>query len=301
LRHHETHVHLVHGDVAGRTEVAEFHVRLVGPFAADEEAALGLQHQRRVRRLHILERLRLGGERCPQHTRERDAREDRISTPNEAPLVGHSSPPIHWFVSFNTASGSRAPCTVMREAASLISRTSASVSSTEAAPRFSSRRSSLRVPGIGTIQGFWASSQASAICAGVACLRWAMRVKRSTTAMLAARASAAKRGDILRKSVLLKLVLVSILPVRNPAPSGLNGSKPIPSSSQTASTPLCSTSRVHKEYSLWTAATGWTAWARRIVRALASDNPKCFTLPCWIISFTVPATSSMGTFGSTRC
>ena len=36
---------------------------------------------------------------------------------------------------------------------------------------FSSRRCSFVVPGIGTIHGFWASSQASAICAGVACLR----------------------------------------------------------------------------------------------------------------------------------
>ncbi len=98
--------------------------------------------------------------------------------------------------------------------------------------------------------------------------------------MLAARASAANRGEMLRKSVPLKVVLVSILPVRNPAPSGLNGTNPIPSSSQAASTPLCSTSRVHSEYSLWTAATGWTACARRIVWALASDNPKCFTLPC---------------------
>ena len=28
------------------------------------------------------------------------------------------------------------------------------------------------------------------------------------------------------------------------------------------------------EYSLWTAVTGWTACARRIVSALASDSPK---------------------------
>jgi hypothetical protein len=40
------------------------------------------------------------------------------------------------------------------------------VSSTAAAPRFSSRRFSFVVPGIGTIHGFWASSQARAICAG---------------------------------------------------------------------------------------------------------------------------------------
>ena len=39
---------------------------------------------------------------------------------------------------------------------------------------FSSRRSSFVVPGIGTIHGFWARSHASAIWAGVACLRSAI-------------------------------------------------------------------------------------------------------------------------------
>jgi hypothetical protein len=42
------------------------------------------------------------------------------------------------------------------------------------------------------------------------------------------------------------------------------------------------------EYSLCTAATGWTAWARRIVSALASDSPKWPTLPLAIRSPTVP-------------
>ena len=69
------------------------------------------------------------------------------------------------------------------------------------------RRCSLRgdasfvVPGIGTIHGFCASSQASAICAGVACFCSAIRFSRSTSAMLAARASGAKRGEMLRKSL----------------------------------------------------------------------------------------------------
>jgi len=49
-----------------------------------------------------------------------------------------------------------------------ISRRSAEVSSTFAAPTFSSRRCSFVVPGIGAIHGFCASSQASAICADVA-------------------------------------------------------------------------------------------------------------------------------------
>ncbi len=44
-----------------------------------------------------------------------------------------------------------------------------------------------------------------------------------------------------------------------------------------------------------------TACARRIVLALASDSPQCFTLPSWINAFTVSATSSIGTFGSGRC
>ena len=56
-------------------------------------------------------------------------------------------------------------------------------------------------------------------------------------------------------------------------------------------------SRYHSEYSLWSAVTGWTACARRIVCAPASDRPKCLTLPSWIRSLTAPATSSIGTFG----
>ena len=41
--------------------------------------------------------------------------------------------------------------------------------------------------------------------------------------------------------------------------------------------------------------------ARRSVWTPGSDMPKCFTLPCTISSLTAPATSSIGTFGSTRC
>src|SRR2546427_2152762 len=54
----------------------------------------------------------------------------------------------------------------MCDAALSISRRSSAVSLTATAPMFSSRRESFVVPGIGTIHGFWASSQASAICAG---------------------------------------------------------------------------------------------------------------------------------------
>ena len=48
--------------------------------------------------------------------------------------------------------------------------------------KFSSRRESFVVPGMGTIQGFFASSQASAICAGVALFFSANTVITSTNA-----------------------------------------------------------------------------------------------------------------------
>ena len=41
--------------------------------------------------------------------------------------------------------------------------------------------------------------------------------------------------------------------------------------------------------------------ARRSVFGPISDSPQCRTLPCAMRSFTAPATSSMGTCGSTRC
>ena len=86
---------------------------------------------------------------------------------------------------------------------------------------FSSRRCNLVVPGIGTIHGFWASSQASAIWAGVAFFRFAISPSRFTSAGSPCRASGVNRGRVLRKSVLSNFVFSSILPVRNPLPSGL--------------------------------------------------------------------------------
>src|SRR5699024_8594800 len=95
---------------------------------------------------------------------------------------------------------------------------------------------------------------------------------------LASRLSAVNRGIVLRMSPSANSAEVLTVPVRKPLPSGLNGTKPMPSSAQVGST-SGSGSRVHSEYSLCTAVTGWVAWARRIV----------------------PATSSIGTSGSTRC
>src|SRR5207248_5145772 len=197
-------------------------------------------------------------------------------------------------------SGYRSPCTRILDAAFSISSRSAVVSSIDAAPMFSSSLSILRVPGIGTIHGLCANSQASAICAGVACLRPAILLRTSTTACFAFRLAAEKRGMALRKSVLSNVVASSILPVRKPLPSGLKGTKPMPSSAHVGRISF-SGSRHHSEYSLCTAATGCTALARRIVFALASESPKCLTFPSLIRSFTAPATSSIGTAGSTRC
>jgi hypothetical protein len=60
-------------------------------------------------------------------------------------------------------------------------------------------------------------------------------------------------------------------------------------------------SRVHREYSVCSAATGCTAWARRIVVEPASDSPMWRTLPSATSLARAPTVSSMGVFGSTRC
>jgi hypothetical protein len=75
--------------------------------------------------------------------------------------------------------------------------------------------------GDGTIQGFWASSQASAICAGVAPLRRARVPRKSTSAWFASRFSPVNRGMVVRMSELVNVVLWSMVPVRKPLPSGL--------------------------------------------------------------------------------
>ena len=77
--------------------------------------------------------------------------------------------------------------------------------------------------------------------------------------------SGAKRGTVLRKSrAVERRGLRRSCPVRKPLPSGLNGTKPMPSSSSVGRI-SASGSRHHSEYSLWSAVTGCTAWARRMV------------------------------------
>jgi hypothetical protein len=62
----------------------------------------------------------------------------------------------------------RPPCTVSFEKSASSALRSAAVNWTSSAPRISRKWSTLRVPGMETMNGFWARSHASAICAGVA-------------------------------------------------------------------------------------------------------------------------------------
>ena len=182
-----------------------------------------------------------------------------------------------------------------------MSRRSSAVSVTDAAPRFSSRRCGLVVPGIGTIHGFCASSHASAICAGVALLASAIARSRSTSAWFALRASAREaRHGVAEVVAVERRRLVDRAGQEASAERAERARSRCRAPRASAASPL-SGSRHHSEYSLCSAVTGCTAWARRIVCTPASDSPKCLTLPSPIRSLTVPATSSIGTFGSTRC
>jgi hypothetical protein len=71
--------------------------------------------------------------------------------------------------------------------------------------------------------------------------------------------------------------------------------------SRSSGSSSASGSRVHSEYSVCSAVTGCTAWARRIVSGAASGRPMCRILPSSTRSASVPTVSAMGVFGSTRC
>ena len=60
-------------------------------------------------------------------------------------------------------------------------------------------------------------------------------------------------------------------------------------------------SRLKIDHSVWRAAIGWTAAARRIVSADASHSPRWRTLPAATSSAMAPTVSSIGTVTSGRC
>src|SRR5512145_803020 len=84
----------------------------------------------------------------------------------------------------STESGSRAPRISMDETAAFSSATSDGVNAIDTPPIFSSICAICVVPGMGTIQGFCAISQANAICPGMACFRLAQLFTKSTSAKL---------------------------------------------------------------------------------------------------------------------
>ena len=176
------------------------------------------------------------------------------------------------------------------------------VSSTSAAPRFSSRRCSFVVPGIGTIHGFCARSHASAICAGVAFLAAAIRASRSTSAWFALRCLRREaRHDVAEVVACRTSCLSSIVPVKKPLPSGLNGTKPMPSSSQRRQDLLLGLAPPQRVFALQRGDRLHRVRAADRLRRRPPTGRSASPCPRWIRSFTVPATSSIGTFGSTRC
>ena len=139
------------------------------------------------------------------------------------------------------------------------------ISSIATAPMFSSRRWSFVVPGMGTIHGFCASSHASAICAGVAFFRSADLAEQIDQRLVGL---ACLRGEARNACCGCRSCRTSCsrrsCPVRKPLPSGLKGTKPMPSSSSVGMI-SSSGSRHQSEYSLCSAVTGCTACARRMV------------------------------------
>jgi len=101
-------------------------------------------------------------------------------------------------------------------------------------------------------------SQASAIWPGAARFRSAQRFTSSTSARLCGRFSGEKRDSTPRMSPSANRVFRSMAPVRNPTPSGLHGTKPMPSSWQSEMiTP--SGPRHSIEYSFWMPLTAGAA------------------------------------------
>jgi hypothetical protein len=88
-RHHVADVHLVDGDVSAGGEIAHLALRLFDHLAADEEAALRLQHQRCGSQLDVCEGLRRHAERRAEHGRHEDAGQHGRSPPPGSSLISH--------------------------------------------------------------------------------------------------------------------------------------------------------------------------------------------------------------------
>ena len=104
--------------------------------------------------------------------------------------------------------------------------TCSAVSSTPSAAVFSSTRATRLVPGIGAMSSPWASSQASATCAGVAPTSAAMASTSSTTRRLRSKFSPVNRGLVLRESLSSKSSVERIVAGEEPAAQRRVGHEP---------------------------------------------------------------------------
>ena len=153
------------------------------------------------------------------------------------------------------------------------------------------------VPGMGTIQGFCAMSQARANWAGVQPFSAAYCRTRATMAWLAPRASGLRNlGMEARTSLAENWVSWDRVPVRYPLPRGEKQTRPIPNSSKVGIRSRWA-SRYQREYSFCTAVRGRTAWALWMVCRETSLNPQWSTFPSCISCATVSATVSTGDVG----
>ena len=155
---------------------------------------------------------------------------------------------------------------------------------------------SLRVPGIGTIHGCWANTDANATWAGVAPSRPAIRARAPTTWF--ASASVANLGMALRKSW-ASTIMVLIVPVRNPLPAA-ERDKPDAEFSKCRDDlglrgpPPQRVFGLQRGDGLHGVGHGGSCGAPPPTSR--SGRPSCR-----FRSRTAPAVSSMGTSGSTRC
>ena len=87
---------------------------------------------------------------------------------------------------------------------------------------------------------------------------------------------------------------------QEPLPNGLKGTKPMPSSSSVGKDRLLG-SRHHSEYSLCRAATGCTAWARRMLRRRLRRGRNASPCPPGSAPSPCPPRPRSARSGSTRC
>ena len=129
-------------------------------------------------------------------------------------------------------------------------------------------RSARLLPISGITSSPWASTHASASVATPTPCSAAIASSRATTSRLRSRFPSWKRGTSRRQSSGLRSSGRRNRPVSSPRERGLYATKAIPSSRASGSM-WASGSRCSSEYSLWTAAIGCVAWARRSVAGWA--------------------------------